>query len=105
MDAFYTESQPQSVKWGNNMHCAVYVHDLKQWRRGRISRIVSETTAEVISHSYFPKICKHSLIKVCILCINAFSYSLLIFVKLQIKLLPIKAQMLFAGNLINEKGG
>lgn len=87
MDAFYTESQPQSVKWENNMHCAVYVRDLKQWCRGQISRIVSETTAEVISHSYFPKICMHSLIKVCILCINTFSCSLLIFVKLQIKLL------------------
>ncbi|XP_072202509.1 RING finger protein 17 isoform X2 [Excalfactoria chinensis] len=48
MDAFYKESQPQAVKWENNMHCAVYIHDLKQWRRGRISRIVSETTAEVL---------------------------------------------------------
>ncbi|XP_048790971.1 RING finger protein 17 [Lagopus muta] len=48
MDAFYTESQPQSVKWESNMHCAVYVRDLKQWCRGQISRIVSETTAEVL---------------------------------------------------------
>ncbi|XP_035182685.1 RING finger protein 17 [Oxyura jamaicensis] len=48
MAAFYKESQPQSVKWECNMHCAVYVHDLKQWQRGQISRIVSETTAEVI---------------------------------------------------------
>ncbi|XP_021235763.1 RING finger protein 17 isoform X2 [Numida meleagris] len=48
MDAYYRESQPQSVKWENNMHCAVYVRDLKQWRRGRISRMVSETTAEVL---------------------------------------------------------
>uniref|UniRef100_A0A669Q7F0 RING finger protein 17 n=1 Tax=Phasianus colchicus TaxID=9054 RepID=A0A669Q7F0_PHACC len=48
MDAFYKESQPQSVKWENNMHCAVYVRDLKQWHRGQISRIVSETTAEVL---------------------------------------------------------
>lgn len=50
MAAFYEESQPQSVKWECNMHCAVYVHDLKQWQRGQISRIVSETTAEVSSH-------------------------------------------------------
>ncbi|XP_040518247.1 RING finger protein 17 isoform X3 [Gallus gallus] len=48
MDAFYKESQPQSVKWENNMHCAVYVRDLKQWRRGQINRIVSETAAEVL---------------------------------------------------------
>ncbi|XP_015707678.1 RING finger protein 17 isoform X2 [Coturnix japonica] len=48
MDVFYKESQPRSVKWQHNMHCAVYVHDLKQWRRGRISRIVSETAAEVL---------------------------------------------------------
>ncbi|KAM6341332.1 RING finger protein 17 [Podargus strigoides] len=48
MSAFYKESQPQSVKWESGMHCAVYVHDLKQWQRGQISRIVSETRAEVI---------------------------------------------------------
>lgn len=50
MAAFYKESQPESVKWECNMHCAVYVHDLKQWQRGQISKIVSETTAEVSSH-------------------------------------------------------
>ncbi|XP_065586422.1 RING finger protein 17 [Cyrtonyx montezumae] len=48
MDAFYKESQPQSVKWKSNMRCAVYVHDLKLWQRGQISRIVSETTVEVL---------------------------------------------------------
>ncbi|KAM9203410.1 RING finger protein 17 [Mergus octosetaceus] len=48
MAAFYKESQPESVKWECNMHCAVYVHDLKQWQRGQISKIVSETTAEVM---------------------------------------------------------
>ncbi|NXI72622.1 RNF17 protein, partial [Anseranas semipalmata] len=48
MATFYKESQPQSVKWECKMHCAVYVCDLKQWQRGQISRIVSETTAEVI---------------------------------------------------------
>ncbi|NXL92057.1 RNF17 protein, partial [Alectura lathami] len=47
MAAFYKESQPQSVKWEDNMYCAVYVRDLKQWQRGRISKIVSETAAEV----------------------------------------------------------
>eukprot|EP00075_Anas_platyrhynchos_P004229 XP_012950256.2 RING finger protein 17 isoform X2 [Anas platyrhynchos] len=48
MAAFYKESQPESVKWECNMHCAVYIHNLKQWQRGRISKIVSETTAEVM---------------------------------------------------------
>uniref|UniRef100_A0A8B9RZQ3 RING finger protein 17 n=1 Tax=Accipiter nisus TaxID=211598 RepID=A0A8B9RZQ3_9AVES len=48
MATIYKESQPQSVKWESSMHCAVYVRDLKQWQRGRISRIVSETSAEVI---------------------------------------------------------
>uniref|UniRef100_A0A8C4UPA2 RING finger protein 17 n=1 Tax=Falco tinnunculus TaxID=100819 RepID=A0A8C4UPA2_FALTI len=48
MATIYKESQPQSVKWESSMHCAVYVHDLKQWQRGQISRIVSETKAKVI---------------------------------------------------------
>ncbi|KFP10662.1 RING finger protein 17, partial [Egretta garzetta] len=48
MATIYKESQPQSVKWESTMHCAVYVHDLKQWHRGQIIRIVSKTSAEVI---------------------------------------------------------
>ncbi|XP_030333146.1 RING finger protein 17 [Strigops habroptila] len=48
MAAIYKEFQPQVVKWESGMHCAVYVHDLKQWQRGQISRIVSETSAEVM---------------------------------------------------------
>ncbi|KAM6098977.1 RING finger protein 17 [Theristicus caerulescens] len=48
MATIYKESQPQSVKWESSMHCAVYVRDLKQWQRGQISRIVSETSAEVM---------------------------------------------------------
>ncbi|XP_062439832.1 RING finger protein 17 [Rhea pennata] len=48
MATIYEESQPESVKWETSMHCAVYVHDWKQWQRGQISRIVSETTAEVM---------------------------------------------------------
>ncbi|KFP49813.1 RING finger protein 17, partial [Cathartes aura] len=48
MATIYKESQPQSEKWESSMHCAVYVHDLKQWQRGQISRIISETSAEVI---------------------------------------------------------
>lgn len=86
MDAFYKESQPQSVKWENNMHCAVYVRDLKQWRRGQINRIVSETAAEVVSPSFLINECLR-ILKSAVLCINTFSYSLLFFVKLRIKLL------------------
>ncbi|XP_066169128.1 RING finger protein 17 [Sylvia atricapilla] len=48
MASFYKESQPESVKWESGMHCAVYIHDVGQWQRGQISRIVSETSAEVL---------------------------------------------------------
>ncbi|XP_062471229.1 RING finger protein 17 isoform X3 [Pezoporus occidentalis] len=48
MAAIYKEFQPHVVKWESGMHCAVYVHDLKQWQRGQIIRIVSETSAEVM---------------------------------------------------------
>uniref|UniRef100_A0A8C3J7A4 RING finger protein 17 n=1 Tax=Calidris pygmaea TaxID=425635 RepID=A0A8C3J7A4_9CHAR len=48
MATIYEKSQPQSVKWESGMQCAVYVCDLKQWQRGQISRIVSETSAEVV---------------------------------------------------------
>ncbi|TRZ24760.1 hypothetical protein HGM15179_002314 [Zosterops borbonicus] len=48
MASFYKESQPESVKWESEMHCAVYLHDVGQWQRGQISRIVSQTTAEVL---------------------------------------------------------
>ncbi|XP_031362314.2 RING finger protein 17 [Lonchura striata] len=48
MASIYKESQPQSVKWEREMHCAVYVHDVEQWQRGQIRRIVSETSAEVL---------------------------------------------------------
>ncbi|NXC42199.1 RNF17 protein, partial [Penelope pileata] len=48
MATLYKESQPPSVKWESGMHCVVYVCDLNQWHRGQISRIVSETTAEVL---------------------------------------------------------
>ncbi|KFQ47964.1 RING finger protein 17, partial [Nestor notabilis] len=48
MAAIYKELQPQVVKWESGMHCAVYVCDFKQWERGQISRIISETSAEVM---------------------------------------------------------
>ncbi|KAM9388352.1 RING finger protein 17 [Phaethornis superciliosus] len=48
MAVIYKDSQSQSVKWESGMHCAVYISDLKQWQRGQISKIVSETSAEVI---------------------------------------------------------
>ncbi|NXP36684.1 RNF17 protein, partial [Leiothrix lutea] len=48
MASFYKESYPESVKWESEMHCAVYMDDVGQWQRGQISRIVSETTAQVL---------------------------------------------------------
>ncbi|KAM7065855.1 RING finger protein 17 isoform 5-T6 [Acridotheres tristis] len=48
MASFYKESQPQSVKWESEMHCAVYLQDVGQWQRGQISRVVSKTSAEVL---------------------------------------------------------
>uniref|UniRef100_A0A674H7U2 RING finger protein 17 n=1 Tax=Taeniopygia guttata TaxID=59729 RepID=A0A674H7U2_TAEGU len=48
MASIYRESQPQSVKWEREMHCAVYIRDVDQWQRGQIRRIVSETSAEVL---------------------------------------------------------
>uniref|UniRef100_A0A8C3Y2Y9 RING finger protein 17 n=1 Tax=Catharus ustulatus TaxID=91951 RepID=A0A8C3Y2Y9_CATUS len=48
MASFYKESQPQPVEWESEMHCAVYLHDVGQWQRGQISRIVSKTSAEVL---------------------------------------------------------
>ncbi|XP_066031913.1 RING finger protein 17 isoform X4 [Chamaea fasciata] len=48
MASFYQESQSESVKWESGMHCAVYIHDVGQWQRGQISRIVSEMSAEVL---------------------------------------------------------
>ncbi|XP_071591260.1 RING finger protein 17 [Heliangelus exortis] len=52
MAVIYKDSQPQSVKWESGMHCAVYISDLKQWQRGQISKIVSETSAEVILYDF-----------------------------------------------------
>ncbi|XP_053934081.1 RING finger protein 17 isoform X2 [Cuculus canorus] len=48
MATIYGESQPQYVKWESSMHCAVYICALKQWQRGQIIRIVSDTSAEVL---------------------------------------------------------
>ncbi|XP_058275250.1 RING finger protein 17 isoform X3 [Hirundo rustica] len=48
MASIYKDSQPESVKWESEMHCAVYIHDVGQWQRGQISRIVSEASAEVL---------------------------------------------------------
>uniref|UniRef100_A0A8C0EYE5 RING finger protein 17 n=1 Tax=Bubo bubo TaxID=30461 RepID=A0A8C0EYE5_BUBBB len=52
MATIYKESQPQSMKWESSMHCAVYVWDLKQWQRGQISRIVSETSVKVLLYDF-----------------------------------------------------
>ncbi|KAL2311043.1 hypothetical protein Nmel_002730, partial [Mimus melanotis] len=55
MASFYKESQPESVKWESEMHCAVYLHDVGQWQRGQISRIVSKTSVEVLLYDSGPE--------------------------------------------------
>uniref|UniRef100_A0A663LTH3 RING finger protein 17 n=1 Tax=Athene cunicularia TaxID=194338 RepID=A0A663LTH3_ATHCN len=52
MAIVYKESQPQSVKWESSMHCAVYIQDLKQWQRGQIGSIVSETSIKVLLYDF-----------------------------------------------------
>ncbi|KAF7251076.1 RING finger protein 17 [Varanus komodoensis] len=47
MAATYVESVSETVQWKIDMNCAAYVHDLNQWQRGRICRIVSEKVVEV----------------------------------------------------------
>lgn len=47
MAATYLESERETVEWKIDMNCAAYVHDLNQWQRGQIRRIVSESKLEV----------------------------------------------------------
>lgn len=41
------ESENETIDWKMDMNCAAYVHDLNEWRRGQIRRIVSENNLEV----------------------------------------------------------
>uniref|UniRef100_A0A8D0GWB4 RING finger protein 17 n=1 Tax=Sphenodon punctatus TaxID=8508 RepID=A0A8D0GWB4_SPHPU len=52
MDVTYEYSKMEPVQWENNMYCAVHTRDLKQWRRGQISKIVSENTVEVCLYDF-----------------------------------------------------
>ncbi|XP_042711080.2 RING finger protein 17 isoform X4 [Chrysemys picta bellii] len=48
MAAIYENSKFEQVKWENDMYCAIRIRDLNQWQRGKINRVVSETTVEVV---------------------------------------------------------
>uniref|UniRef100_A0A8C3RQP7 RING finger protein 17 n=1 Tax=Chelydra serpentina TaxID=8475 RepID=A0A8C3RQP7_CHESE len=55
MAAIYENSKFEQVKWESDMYCAIRIHDLNQWQRGKISRVVSETTVEVVLYDYGAK--------------------------------------------------
>ncbi|XP_029459015.1 RING finger protein 17 [Rhinatrema bivittatum] len=48
----YKKSKPETIRWEIGMFCAVEIPILKQWRRGQIIKIVSETFVEVICYDY-----------------------------------------------------
>ncbi|XP_067418829.1 RING finger protein 17 [Emydura macquarii macquarii] len=48
MAAIYENSKFEQVKWESDMYCAVHIRDLNQWQRGKIIRVVSETSVEVV---------------------------------------------------------
>lgn len=47
MTGIYEESTFEQVKWEIGMYCAICKRDMKQWQRGQINRVLSETTVEV----------------------------------------------------------
>uniref|UniRef100_A0A674J6R6 RING finger protein 17 n=1 Tax=Terrapene triunguis TaxID=2587831 RepID=A0A674J6R6_9SAUR len=55
MAAIYENSKFEQVKWENDMYCAVRICDLNQWQRGKINRVVSETTVEVVLYDFGTK--------------------------------------------------
>ncbi|XP_019337531.1 RING finger protein 17 isoform X2 [Alligator mississippiensis] len=48
MTGIYEESTFEQVKWEIGMYCAICKRDMKQWQRGQINRVLSETTVEVV---------------------------------------------------------
>uniref|UniRef100_A0A6I8PFY9 RING finger protein 17 n=1 Tax=Ornithorhynchus anatinus TaxID=9258 RepID=A0A6I8PFY9_ORNAN len=52
MAAVYEGSNLEPLPWTSGMHCAVLMPQLKQWRRGQITRIISETLVEVFQFDY-----------------------------------------------------
>uniref|UniRef100_A0A8C3IAV1 RING finger protein 17 n=1 Tax=Chrysemys picta bellii TaxID=8478 RepID=A0A8C3IAV1_CHRPI len=55
MAAIYENSKFEQVKWENDMYCAIRIRDLNQWQRGKINRVVSETTVEVVLYDFGTK--------------------------------------------------
>ncbi|CAM4399724.1 RING finger protein 17 [Lepidochelys kempii] len=55
MAAIYENSKFEQVKWESDMYCAIRIRDLNQWQRGKISRVVSETTVEVVLYDFGAK--------------------------------------------------
>uniref|UniRef100_A0A8C0JF70 RING finger protein 17 n=1 Tax=Chelonoidis abingdonii TaxID=106734 RepID=A0A8C0JF70_CHEAB len=55
MAAIYENSKFEQVKWESDMYCAIRIPDLNQWQRGKISRVVSETTVEVVLYDFGTK--------------------------------------------------
>nr|XP_025037536.1 RING finger protein 17 isoform X3 [Pelodiscus sinensis] len=55
MTVAYENSKFEQVKWGSDMYCAVRICDQKQWQRGKISKVVSETTVEVMLYDFGAK--------------------------------------------------
>ncbi|XP_039354888.1 RING finger protein 17 isoform X7 [Mauremys reevesii] len=55
MAAIYENSKFEQVKWESDMYCAIRIRDLNQWQRGKISRVVSETTVEVVLYDFGTK--------------------------------------------------
>ncbi|XP_030417159.1 RING finger protein 17 [Gopherus evgoodei] len=55
MAAIYENSKFEQVKWESDMYCAIHIRDLNQWQRGKISRVISETTVEVVLYDFGTK--------------------------------------------------
>uniref|UniRef100_A0A6I8NWE6 Tudor domain-containing protein n=1 Tax=Ornithorhynchus anatinus TaxID=9258 RepID=A0A6I8NWE6_ORNAN len=56
MAAAYENSKPEQVPWNNNMKCAVWIPELKQWRRGQITNVISEVLVEVVQYDFGIKV-------------------------------------------------
>lgn len=48
----YGTSKPEEIKWYIDMYCAVELPVLKQWRRGQIKQVISETHVKVFYFDY-----------------------------------------------------
>ncbi|XP_007495242.1 RING finger protein 17 isoform X1 [Monodelphis domestica] len=56
MTTAYENSKCEPVLWETNMYCAVKMAELKQWRRGQILKIISETLVEVMLYDFGIKV-------------------------------------------------